>query len=44
LLANYRSYDREFDVNGDGFVNVLDVSLTSRAVGRKLKDGLFVDD
>ena len=34
----------EADVNGDGFVNVADTTLVTRAVGRKLKGGLFRDD
>jgi len=34
----------ESDVNGDGIVNIFDTSLLSRAVGRKLKGGLFRDD
>jgi len=34
----------ESDVNGDGLVNVLDTALMSRAVGKKLKSGLFWDD
>ena len=32
------------DVNGDGFVNVTDTLLVTRAFGRKLKGGLFRDD
>ncbi len=43
LLAS-QSSDPESDVNGDGIVNVLDTSLTSRAVGRKLKIDSFTDD
>ncbi|MFM7166835.1 MAG: ELWxxDGT repeat protein [Planctomycetaceae bacterium] len=34
----------ERDVNGDGIVNANDRTLVLRAVGRKLKDGLFTDD
>ena len=34
----------ERDVNGDGLVNANDRTLVLRAVGRKLKDGLFTDD
>lgn len=43
LLASGSS-SAESDVNGDGLVNILDTSLVSRAVGRKLKGGLFRDD
>jgi len=34
----------ESDVNGDGVVNVLDTALMSRAIGKKIKNGLFWDD
>lgn len=34
----------ESDVNGDGIVHILDTSLVSRAVGRRLRGGLFRDD
>ena len=34
----------ESDVNGDGVVNVLDTALMSRAIGKKIKSGLFWDD
>ena len=34
----------ERDVNGDGVVNSVDLTLVGRALGKKLKDGLWVDD
>jgi len=34
----------ERDVNGDGVVNSVDLTLVTRALGKKLKDGLWVDD
>ncbi|MBL8814896.1 MAG: hypothetical protein JNL58_02615 [Planctomyces sp.] len=43
LLAN-RTSDPESDANGNGFVNLTDLSLVSRAFGRKLRDDLFTDD
>lgn len=44
LLAQGATYNAENDVKGDGFVNITDTSLVTRAVGRKLKGGLFRDD
>ncbi len=44
VLSASGSASPESDVNGDGLVNILDTSLLSRAVGRKLKSGLFRDD
>ena len=44
VLSASGSASPESDVNGDGLVNILDTSLLSRAVGRKLKGGLFRDD
>ena len=43
LQAN-GSTSAESDVNGDGLVNVLDTALMSRAIGKKIKNGLFWDD
>ncbi|MBL8814898.1 MAG: hypothetical protein JNL58_02625 [Planctomyces sp.] len=43
LLAN-RTAEPESDANGDGLVNLTDISLISRAFGRKIKDDLFTDD
>jgi hypothetical protein len=34
----------EYDVNGDGMVNSTDVLMVKRALGRKLANGLAVDD
>jgi len=34
----------ERDVNGDGVINSADTTLVTRALGKKLKDGLWVDD
>jgi surface-anchored protein len=44
VMAASGSTNQERDVNGDGVVNSVDFSLTSRALNRKLKDGLWVDD
>lgn len=44
VLSASGTSNPESDVNGDGLVNISDTSLVSRAVGRKLKDGLFRDD
>jgi hypothetical protein len=38
------AYNAERDVNGDGIVNALDWTYASRALNRKLKDGLAIDD
>ena len=43
VLAASGTSSAESDVNGGGLVNILDTSLVSRAVGRKLKSGLFRD-
>ncbi len=43
-MAASGSTNPERDANGDGIVNSVDFSLTSRAINRKLKDGLWVDD
>ena len=32
------------DVNGDGVVNAVDLTLVTRSLGKKLKNGLWVDD
>jgi hypothetical protein len=34
----------QFDLNGDGIVNSTDVLMVRRAVGRRLANGLVVDD
>jgi hypothetical protein len=34
----------QYDLNGDGIVNSTDVLMVRRAVGRRLADGLVVDD
>jgi surface-anchored protein len=44
VMAASGSTNPERDANGDGIVNSVDFSLTSRAINRKLKDGLWVDD
>jgi len=44
VLSALGTATAESDVNGDGIVNIFDTSLLSRAVGRKLKGGLFRDD
>ena len=43
VIAASGTSSAESDVNGGGLVNILDTSLVSRAVGRKLKSGLFRD-
>ena len=44
LVGMSRSYNRELDINGDGFVNGTDRIWAQRSNGRKIKDGLLVDD
>lgn len=44
LAGMARPYNRELDINGDGVVNNTDRGWTLRSNGRKLKDGLFVND
>ena len=44
LLAQGGLYSVESDANGDGLINIADTTLVTRAVGRKLKGGLFRDD
>lgn len=44
VMSGLGTNDPERDVNGDGVVNALDNSFLTRAIGRKLKDGLWVDD
>ncbi len=44
ILKSVGSNNPNADVNGDKVVNGLDSLLASRALGRKLKDGLRVDD
>ena len=43
-LSAYGRTSAESDVNGDGLVNFYDTSLVSRAMGRRLKSGLFRND
>ncbi len=44
VLDFQRTTSAEADVNGDGSVNATDTSLVVRAIGKKLKAGLWVDD
>ena len=44
LAAQGGPYSAENDANGDGFINIVDTTLVTRAFGRKLKGGLFRDD
>lgn len=44
VMSGLGTTDPERDVNGDGVVNSVDNSLVMRAIGKKLKDGLWVDD
>ena len=44
ILGSFGTTNRERDTNGDGIVNAIDRILSIRGIGRKLKDGLFVDD
>ena len=44
VLSAAGTTSAESDVNGDGIVNILDTSLVSRAVGRRLRGDLFRDD
>lgn len=44
VTGNLGLANPERDVNGDGIVNVNDRTLVLRALGRRLKDGLFTDD
>jgi len=41
VLRGNGTTSAESDVNGDGQVNVLDTALMSRAIGKKIKNGLF---
>jgi len=44
VMAASGTNNLERDANGDGVVNSVDFTLTSRALNRKLKNGLWVDD
>jgi surface-anchored protein len=44
VMAALRSQNPEADANGDGVVNSADLTLVTRAIGRKFKDDLFADD
>ena len=44
ILNNVGSNNPNADVNGDRVVNGVDSLLATRAFGRKLKDGLRLDD
>ncbi len=44
ILNNIGSNNPNADVNGDRIINGVDSLLTTRAFGRKLKDGLRLDD
>ena len=34
----------DWDINGDGWINVTDRALAQRAIGRKIKWDLWLDD
>ena len=44
VLGAQGRLDANADINGDGVVNVMDTMLTGRAMNRRLKDGLWIDD
>ncbi len=44
VLGALGSTNSERDGNGDGIVSAIDRTLVQRAIGRKLKDGLFTHD
>jgi hypothetical protein len=44
VTGSFGTANAEHDVNGDGIVNANDRTLVLRALGRKLKDDLFLDE
>ena len=44
LAGMSKPFSRELDINGDMMVNNTDRGWTQRSNGRKLKDGLFLND
>ncbi|WP_186775113.1 choice-of-anchor M domain-containing protein [Allorhodopirellula solitaria] len=44
VMQSMRNQDPEADANGDGVVNSVDLAVVSRAIGKKLKDGLLTEE
>ena len=44
IMAALRNQNPEADANGDGVVNSADLTVVTRAIGRKLRDDLFTND
>jgi surface-anchored protein len=44
VMAAMRTTTPEADVNGDGIINSVDLTLLTRSIGKRLKNGLWIDD